>query len=251
MSDPSVPPGPPAAPPGESREDRRAGPAVEAVGILLGAVSAVAARLRRSGRPLHPKGALFTGTLDRFGSDPAWGVPWLDEAGRSRVVVRLSRSVGLPPGLPDVNGIAVRLLDGGGDLLFSNTGGGPLTRYLLAPHRHVGGVHTTIMPFRTAAGPLLLRADLAGADEGGVRARAVDRVRLPLTTTLSAATPRGPWRPFAELTLTAPVGLVPDPPIAFDPLGDAIPGLGTYPWAAALRGRSYAAARAVREVSTD
>ncbi|WP_157970417.1 phosphodiesterase [Nakamurella deserti] len=233
------------------RPRERAGAAAEVAGTVLGAVSSVAARLRRTGRPLHPRGALFTGTLNRFGSDPAWGVPWLDGTGSSPVLVRLSRSAGLPTGLPDVNGVAIRLLDGrGGDLLLSNTGAGRLGRYLLVPHRHVGGVHTTIMPFATAAGPLLLRADLTGADEGGARARAVDRVRLPLTMTLSAATPRGPWRPFAHLTVTAPAGPVPDPPIAFDPLSDTIPGLAAYPWAAALRGRSYAAARAVRARTT-
>jgi len=262
VSDASVPghagpnagPGHAAVPPAASDpappHRRPAGTVAEVAGVVLGAASAVAARLRRTGRPLHPKGALFTGTLTRFGSDPAWGVPWLDGTGTTRVVVRLSRSAGLPTGLPDVNGVAIRLLDGrGGDLLLSNTGAGRLSRYLLVPHRHVGGVHTTIMPFATSAGPVLLRADLTGADDGGARARAVDEVRLPLTMTLSAASPRGPWRTFAHLTLTAPVGLTPDPPVAFDPLSEAIPGLGSYPWATALRGRSYAAARAVRGVT--
>ncbi len=214
-------------------------------GRALGVLSGVAARLRRSGKPLHPRGASFTGVLVRFGSVPAWGVPWLDTVGSSQVLVRLSRSAGLPAGWPDVNGIAVRLLDDGGDLLFSTTGSGTLTRFLLAPHRHIGGVHTTLMPFRTAAGPLLLRADLDG--DPGIRS--VAGVRLPVTVTLSAAPPRGAWPPFGHQTLKAPVGLVPDPPVSFDPLAGP-PGLGSYPWAAALRGPAYAAARAVRGVTT-
>jgi hypothetical protein len=233
-----------------ARPDRapRGPVAAELAGRLLAAASAIGARLRRSRRPLHPKGALYAGALTRTGSDPAWGVPWLDTPGTAEVVVRLSRSAGLPAGFPDVNGIAIRLLDGGGDLLLSNTGSGRLTRFLLMPRRSVGGTHSTLVPFRTAAGPLLVRADLAAVDDRGERPRTVDRVRLPVTMTLSAAAPRGPWRPFAHLTLTAPAGPVPDPPIAFDP-GDAPPGLATYPWVRSLRTRSYAAARAVRASS--
>ena len=230
---------------------RRPGPAAALVGSILGTLSAGAARLRRSGKPLHPRGASFTGTLVRTGADPAWGVPWLDDTGEAPVTVRLSRSAGLPTGLPDVNGVAIRVRDdaAGGDLLLSNTGTGRLGRFVLVPHVRVGGVHTSLLPFSTAAGPLLLRADLSEAGPGSRSARSVDRVRLPVTLDLSAARPRGPWRPFGRVTLTAPVGPEADPPLSFDPIGNALPGLPSYPWAAALRGRSYAAARAVRAAS--
>ena len=48
------------------------------------------------------------GRIYRHGLSGA-GVPWLDEPGEDEVVVRLSRAIGLPGGLPDIHGLAVRI----------------------------------------------------------------------------------------------------------------------------------------------
>ena len=45
---------------------------------------------------MHPRGAVFDAVLDRTGSEPPWGVPWLDVTAHDDVVVRLSRGAGLP-----------------------------------------------------------------------------------------------------------------------------------------------------------
>src|SRR5829696_1890569 len=89
-----------------------------AVAVPLGAVAR-----RRSGRPMHPRGAVFDAVLDRTGSEPPWGVPWLDATARDAVVVRLSRGAGLPEPLPDLLGLAVRIPGDGGpvDLLLTTT----------------------------------------------------------------------------------------------------------------------------------
>ena len=91
------------------------------VAVPLGAVAR-----RRHGRPMHPRGAVFDAVLDRTGSLPPWGVPWLDEPAREDVVVRLSRGAGLPAPLPDLLGLAVRVPgdDDPVDLLLTSAGRG-------------------------------------------------------------------------------------------------------------------------------
>ena len=79
-------------------------------GRLVGVPLAGLARLR-SGKPMHPRGAVFSGVLERHGSGSGdgWGVPWLDTAATEDAVVRLSRGAGLPAPLPDLLGLALRL----------------------------------------------------------------------------------------------------------------------------------------------
>src|SRR5690242_4081043 len=79
--------------------------------LSSGAVAVGAARKRV--KPLHPEGTVRRATVTRLGGRIPSGVPWLDEAGRDDAVVRLSRAIGLPGALPDVQGLAIRLdLDG-------------------------------------------------------------------------------------------------------------------------------------------
>src|SRR5687768_7464919 len=77
----------------------------------------VVARLRRA-PALHPRGTVQECTLSVDGSVRV-GARLLDEPATHRGVVRLSRSAGFPPPLPDVGGLAVRLPGLG-------AGGGPL-----------------------------------------------------------------------------------------------------------------------------
>lgn len=189
----------------------------------------------RNGKPMHPRGAVFDGVLERHGGDRPWGVPFLDATARDDVVVRLSRGAGLPAPLPDLLGLAVRLDDGSGepvDLLLSTTGRGALTRVVPALRRDTASVYSSIMAYSSPAGPIRLAA-LPTADgipsEPGPLADAVRR--RPLAFVLAAARGLGPWRPFARLeigdvvqpldpdlrfnaVLHPPAGLVPDGPMA-------------------------------------
>ena len=72
---------------------------------------------------------------------------------------------------------------------------------------------TTLLPYRTPAGPVLLRAER------------VDDAAFEL----SWATINGPWHPFADLSLDldADEG---DPEISFDPMLNLVPGLEPYDW---------------------
>jgi hypothetical protein len=99
------------------------------------------------------------------------------------------------------------------------------------------------MTFRSAGGTVVLGA-LPARD--GVPSEPVPLARdvaaRPLAFTLAAATPFGPWRPFARLELTTPADPL-DPDVRFDAILNAPPGLVAEGPMARLREPSYAAAR--------
>ncbi len=106
--------------------------------LVTAGTSAVrlASRLRGE-RAIHPRGRAFSGTVVLTGG-AGTGAALLDTAGTYDAVVRFSRSAGLPPRLPDVYGLAVRLVDAHGpgasqDLLLDSTQPAPLLRRLPWP----------------------------------------------------------------------------------------------------------------------
>jgi hypothetical protein len=200
--------------------------------VLRAATGVVAAR--PAGKPLHPRGSVVPGTLQRFGAEPRTGAGWLDNGGVDEVLVRQSRAVGLPSPAPDIFGLALRVpADPGrhGDLLFASTGLGRVTRFVLTAARSpYARPLTTLLPYRTPLGPVLLSAVFQ--DESRVR--------------LAWAVRSGAWRPFAELSLHEQAADLRDAPLSFDPVANTLPGLETYPWVRRLREPSYAAARSSR-----
>lgn len=207
--------------------------AAGAGGLVLAAITRLVAA-RPAAKPLHPRGDVVRGTLQRFGAAGATGVPWLDLPGSDEVLVRRSRALGLPDGAPDVLGLALRVptRDGGhGDLLFATTGLGPVTRFTLLPARtSQAATFTTLLPYRTPAGPVLLAAEPRG----------------PNGFALSWAAGAGAWHGFAELRLQEePVG-EPDALVSFDPVTRPVPGLETYGWVRRLREPAYQTARRSR-----
>jgi hypothetical protein len=215
------------------------------VGVVLGAL----ARLRR-GKPMHPRGAVFSAVLERHGSlNSAWGVPWLDAAATDAAVVRLSRGAGLPAPLPDLLGLAIRLPSAGSapvDLLLTTTGRGPLGRLLPTLRRDTAAVHSSIMGYRSDAGTLRIAAlpeDDAVPSEPAPVAAAVAREGLSFT--LAVARGREPWVPFARLVLGAPAEPL-DPDVRFDAVRNPPPGLVPDGPMARFRAPAYARARRAR-----
>jgi hypothetical protein len=206
--------------------------AASAGGAALGVVFRTAGALRPAAKPLHPLGRVVTGRLDRFGSGLPTGVPLLDEPGHEDVLVRESRSVGLPGPLPDIQGLALRVTnsDGSrGDLLLASTGWGPLTRFVLTPSTTTyGRPLTTLFPYRSPAGPLLLGA----------------RSTAPGLVSLALAVGTGAWHPFAELSVSGEDAG--DPAVSFDPVLNRVHGLDQYPAVVRLREPAYRSARASR-----
>lgn len=212
-----------------------------AAGAVLKGAFATAARLRPTAKPLHPRGQLVRGTIHRTGLEPGTGVPWIDERGTDDVQVRLSRAIGLPSGWPDIFGLAIRVpraTDGYGDLLLASTGRTTVGRFVLLPGRDpTQATYSSLIPYRTTSGPLLLAAHATG-----------DR-----TLDLACGRLGGAWLSFGQLVLdagpTGDLGDVDEVGPSFDPVLNQIPGLDYYPWAARLREGAYRAARGSREQS--
>lgn len=120
-----------------------------ATAAALGLATAV-----RGARVFHPHGATRACRLVVDG-DQEWGSRLLDQAGTHEGVVRLSRGVGLPAPLPDVDGLALRLpgLGRGGaplDLLVNSA-----WRFAFAPSV-LSTTWSSVLPYRTGSGRQVL-----------------------------------------------------------------------------------------------
>ena len=204
-------------------------------GRALGGLFAIVARVRRGPvRALHPKGKVRPALLRRQPGAAPSGVAWLDDPDDVRVLVRLSRSVGLPTRLPDILGLAVRVPVAAGrvgDVLLATTGTGSIGRFVLRPARDPDrAAYTTLLPYRTPSGPLVLAAFPVSGAQGVFE--------------LAWARGTGPWNAFATLEVEGTDGA--DSTRPFDPVRNLLPGLETYDWASRLREPSYAASRRAR-----
>jgi hypothetical protein len=206
--------------------------AASAGGAVLATGTRAMAAVRPAAKPLHPRGSVARACLYRHGVRPALGVEFLDTASTDEVVVRESRSIGLPGWLPDIHGLAIRVTnpDGShGDLLFATTGLGRYTRYALTLSRHqYGRPMTTLLPYRTAAGAVVLGARSSGGS----------------TVEILCAVGDGGWRHVADLRLSYLEAA--DQSVSFDPVRNQLPGLEQYGWVRRLRAPSYVTARESR-----
>lgn len=135
--------------------------AATALGAAL-AVVAVSPRLLGRERPLHSRGRVHHATLEVHNPWPGSGIAFLEESGSRRVLIRVSRAVGLPQPWPDISGLAVQLDDG--VLLFASTATGPLSRRVLLPRGLARSPMTTLLPLHCAVGTvdLLVRPRAGG-----------------------------------------------------------------------------------------
>ena len=134
---------------------------------LLGAPFALASRLRGA-RIFHPRGVVVDATWD---PDPAILAGSRLTAAPQPALVRVSHAIGLPPGVPDILGVAIRVVDAHGagrhqDLLFASSGTGAISRHLLRPTASVTRTTvSTLLPYDVAGmGRHPLCAHAIGAD---------------------------------------------------------------------------------------
>ncbi|HEX8498166.1 MAG TPA: hypothetical protein VF661_13290 [Actinomycetales bacterium] len=204
----------------------------DAVGSAVGAGFGALARLRAA-KSIHPRGAVIGALLERL-EHRRTGVDWVDRTEPVQVVVRISRSLGLPAPLPDVLGMAIRAPldpDGFGDLLLATGARQPVARHLFLPYRDpVGATFTSVLPFSTPVGLRMVAALPVDAS----------------TYLLAMSTVQGPWAPFARLLLESAPATQPDESIDFDPVAHQLPGLGVPDALGRLRRPSYLASRAGR-----
>jgi hypothetical protein len=224
-------------------------------GVLALAFGGVA--MLRGRRPLHPDGVTYAATVRTRGGGTS-GVPWLDEAGTTRVTLRVSRSMGLPSRWADIYGIAMRIplsdrhppsAEPWADLLFASTGDTAYGRFVLQlRHGAAGGPLTTLLPVRAPAGPLLFRllpAVIGSAPDPGLSG--LSDLSLPRSLTLSYAVGSGPWTNVAEVMVGQRDSTRRDR-ARHDPITAELPGTEPYDVVRRLREPAYRAARHVRPV---
>ncbi|MGF0316351.1 phosphodiesterase [Nocardia fluminea] len=116
------------------------------------------ARLRHA-RVFHPRGVRLAG---RFHATSAY-VPWFGPGDRA-VIARQSKGIGSPGGVPDVLGLAFRVLDRDEhpwDFTLATTGRSTLGRFVITPARTWGTARFgTLLPYRFGdASPVWLFAE--------------------------------------------------------------------------------------------
>ena len=164
----------------------------------------------RHARALHPRGVVAEGTWTVL--EPASALGLSLGLGSRPARARLSRGLGLPPPLPDVRGLAVRIGDDEPlDLLLST----------------LGRTYSTLLPYQTPYGRVMI-----GARRVPVRGR---ELRFDF-----AERSNGPWRVVARLDLAAPRG---DEAIAFDPYLHAHPELRPTGLLSDIREAAYSGSR--------
>ena len=220
------------------------------VGAALAAGFKILKALRPK-RPIHPAGVAFTGTIERRPGSVESGILWIDSPGTAAVSARLSRSIGLPSGWPDILGLALRITteSGPADVLLASTAMSWPGRLILTAHRYASKSKlTSLMPYKGPAGPVLLAARPEPSGKSLPATPDTFRESLGAGTWslgLYHARPTGPWTRFGTLLLDLDPGQA-DLNTRFDPLKRPLPGAGTYGWARRLREPSYQAARQPR-----
>jgi len=180
--------------------------------VSAGTVAFRLASRVRGERAIHNRGRALTGRLTVSGG-AGTGVRLLDEPASYDVLLRLSRSVGLPSRLPDILGLAVRMVDAHGpdahqDLLLDSTLALPLLRHLPVPRfDHLGVTYGSLFSHDVGGRRLLVGAR---ALPGSLTATTLDEVPPDVGLALLVATPYGPWQQVGVLRadgeLPAPQG---------------------------------------------
>lgn len=220
------------------------------VGVLLRDVFAGILAVRRP-RPIHVRGLVLTGEITWRAHPTHSGIAWVDDrpAEPVPVVARMSRSIGLPAWLPDVIGLALRVEVATGrdgerrpaDLELASTGSGVPSRFMLLPHRRPSRARlTTLLPYRSERGPVLIGARTISPQDLPADRRSIARILSlePWRLRLYHARPTGRWHAFADVELRPADDQV-DERLRFDRVRHPLPGAGTYDWVRGAHQPSY------------
>jgi hypothetical protein len=193
------PPRPAAAPPLPSVP----APVAAATGAFWGALS----RLRGGRRSLHPIGVGFEARFVVDGGQT--GVDLFDSPGSHRALVRFSRGAGLPEPLPDILGIAVRVIDAHGpgahqDFLLATSSSLPVAHHALLPARtFFDRTFSSILVYSVGGATRLVgalpRSSAPHGGDTGLGGVATAAARRSLVYDLALAAPLGHFAPVGRL----------------------------------------------------
>jgi hypothetical protein len=229
--------------------------AAETAGTALGlALSPLAAAIAfvRGKRVVHPVGAAFRAEV--VIAEPPH--PLLDGTGLARpgthpAVARLSRGFDMPLRWPDVQGLAVRILDADGagrpqDLLVATAKRKRSGRDATTTTRRYEHLFSTMLHFRGPHGELVIRAEPVQPmpDDATVHAGVAGRWQFEL----SAGAPGAEAHPFARVVLGSPLSRAETEALRFNPanVGGGIEGAGTLNAARNVVYRASQAGRGLR-----
>ena len=212
----------------------------------------------RGKRFFHPSGVAFAGRVD-VEPGPGYGVPLLDEQRSFEAIARFSRGAGTPEPLPDVLGLAVRILDAHGqglhqDLLLVTSDRRPLGRHLLLPaSSFLSRSYSSVLPYSVGAvGRFCFGADpleVPAAPSLPPRARQLDRRRRTGRSAPATDPGRLPGRPLAtlghpDLDPQVPTGMSDE--LRFNVMDNTGGGIQPEGWLQHLRRNAYQTSQAAR-----
>ena len=210
------------------------------VGRAVSGALALVSVIRR-GKAVHPRGVVHAATVRVPGAAAAPRAAQLfAEPGEYRAVVRFSRSLGLPRPLPDLLGMAIRVLDAYGsgrhqDLLLITSMDLPLAHHLFLPAAGLQDrIYSSSLPYRAGDERFIVGALPRGEAANG-----------DLRFDLAVASLEGRFRRVAELDVGARLGPELDA-MAFNPFncgGGMRPSGRLNRWRAVAYPRSQAARR--------
>lgn len=190
---------------------------------------------------MHPRGYLYTGTIifeDKMVAD-------IYDLGKIyNAKVRLSRSVGLPGLMPDIQGMAIRIEADNfvQDWLLAIGGQGRLTKYFLHVSRYVNTYYyTSCFPYRLNGKTVLLGAKFV--QKAPVRSTRKGLRNLEnFSCELLIARSFGLWRRVGTLHLDKVLSIDESRAISYNPW-NTVPQLRPATWLNEIRRSSYAGSR--------
>jgi hypothetical protein len=153
----------------------------------------------RGARLFHPQGVAYRGTLHV--EDGVAGVPLLGPGATRDSVVRFSRGLGLPRGIPEFLGLALRIEEEQ-DLLLASSSTSPLLRMVPLPARSFFGTTlSSLLPLQAAGRVVFVGAQVRGSASGTADQLSEIEESGPVSVVLALAELGGPWRAFATLAV--------------------------------------------------
>jgi hypothetical protein len=211
---------------------------------VLAALAAV-----RRGKAFHPHGVVHDARLDITGApDAPAGAPLLSRRGEHRAIARFSRAVGLPRPIPDLLGLALRILQAHGDgrhqdFLLVTSADLPLVHHIFLPARDVQQrPYTSALPYRAGRDLFLVGALPRGDSPRPGGETELDRLEAAAATgrlafDLAVAPVAGRFRPVGTLRIGRRLGPEVDA-LRFNPWNTG-GGLQPAGWLNGARDRAY------------